>query len=106
MIMKILSIEIPPILNCNSNQITIITSQIQNSRSQIGASPSGTKAQIKFQFTIEFSPAQKPDVDCLMKLPNPINCEALLTEVVSNTSNKVKSQLSFDGSNYILTAII
>lgn len=101
---QILNIEIPPTLNCNVNQITINSAQITNSKYKIGVS--GSRAQIKFQFQIDLFAGQKSDVDCLMKLSDPVNCECLLSEVFSDISNKVKSQLSFNGTDYILTALI
>lgn len=101
---QILSIEIPPTLGCNPHPVTINTNQIKDSRVQITAV--GNRGQVQFQFKIDLLPLQKPDVDCLMALPNPIDCEALLSEVVIYNVPKVKGQLSFNGTFYILNIVI
>lgn len=102
--MKILSIEIPPTLNCNAaSALVFSTNQIQESRYQITAV--GNKPQIKFQFKMEVLPLQQADIDCLMQAAS-INCKAELLEPTSGTSNKIKAELSFNGISYILTAII
>lgn len=101
---QILNIEIPPTVNCNANQIIITSAQITNSKYKIGVL--GNRAQIKFQLRIELFANQQSDVDCLMKLPESVNCECFLAEVMSGISNKIKAQLSFDGTDYILTALI
>lgn len=100
---QILSIEIPP-STCTSNSVIINTNQIKNSKTQIVLV--GSRAQARIQFTLELFPQLRADVDCLMQLPSPVNCEALLNDSMTNTTGKVKSQLSFDGTNYILTALI
>jgi hypothetical protein len=104
--MQIANIEIPPTLNCNGELITINNSQIQNSQFSIGLAPSRNRAQITFLFDIHLFPAQQAGMDCLMALPDSVDCDVMIIEVFSNVSSKVKAQLSFSSGKYTLKALI
>lgn len=103
--MKILNIEIPPTLNCNKNQVQIIETQIQNSKFHIITS--GNKGKVVFQFKVDLTPSQYAELENLINLTVPtVKCAATITVGSPDGTGDIKAELSYNGSNYILSGTI
>lgn len=103
--MKILNIEIPPTLDFNKNTVQISGNQIQNSRFDIV--PLNNKGQIIFKFKIELTPNQHSEIERVTKLPAPtLKCIATISEGSPAGTGTIKSELSYNGSEYILTGFL
>jgi hypothetical protein len=103
--MRILSIDIPPTLNCNQNQVMINSNQIQNSKYQISAV--NNKGQITFKFMLELLLAQHSELECITKQVVPfLKCTATISADIPGTIGDIKAQLSYDSSNYVLVGSV
>lgn len=103
--MRILSIDIPPTLDCNTNQVLISDKQIQNSRYVISAV--NNKGQIKFNFIMELLPAQYAELACINNQAVPfLKCTATISADIPGATGDIKAQLSYDGSGYVLVGAV